>query len=183
MAVTTAAVVGTGLAVKGQRDAKKQASAGISAQKDQNATNEAFIREQAAKAREDILPQFGLAQEARQQGAQAALDVFGQTIPQQAGVFQAGNVGAQQALLAGLPQIQNALLGRPVDLSGLQAQQLPFDTGFAQQQLPQFAASPLQTQAEIDAAAALQAPQLQQQQPAVRGGGGFLSRKIPGLLA
>jgi len=146
-----AAVVGAGVAVKSSLDAKKQGEAALNAQKDQNSKNTAFIQQQAELAREDIIPQFQLGQEARQQGAQAALDVFGQTIPQQAGVFQAGNVGAQQALLAGLPQIQNALLGQNVDLSGLQVQQLPIDTGFAQQQVPEFAASPIQSQAQIAA--------------------------------
>ena len=71
-------------------------------------------------------------------GTQAALDVFGQTIPQQFGTFQAGNVGAQGALLAGLPQFQSAILGLPTDLSGMQPQRLAVDTSFAQQQLPAF---------------------------------------------
>jgi len=38
--------------------------------------------------------------------------------------FQQGNVQAQQALLAGLPQMQNAIMGRAVDTRGLQPVQL-----------------------------------------------------------
>lgn len=106
-----------------------------------NAAAQQLIAEQTEAARADILSLFPAAEQAAQQGFQGALDVFGQTIPQQVSAFQGGNVGAQQALLSGLPQIQNAILGRPVDLSGLQAQQLPVDTSFAQQQVPQFQSS------------------------------------------
>lgn len=112
-----------------------------SAQKDTKRANkraQQFIEEKAAEARADALALFPGFEQNVQAGAQGALDIFGQAVPQQLGAFQTGNVGAQQALLAGLPQIQNAILGRPVDLSGLQAQQLPVDLGFAQQQLPQF---------------------------------------------
>ena len=69
------------------------------------------------QGRQDVLAAFPKAQEARRQGFQGALDVFGQSIPQQLQAFQGGNVGAQQALLGGLPQQQNAILGLPTDLS------------------------------------------------------------------
>jgi len=97
-----------------------------------------FIKSQAAQARGDA---YGLApagQDNRNMGYQAALDVLGMTIPQQFSTFQQGNVGAQGALLAGLPQVQNAILGLPTDLSGLQPQAINYDASFAQQQLPNF---------------------------------------------
>jgi len=112
-----------------------------SAQKAQSRANKQsakLIAEKAEEARTDVLSLFPAFEQNIQAGAQGALDILGQAIPQQLGAFQAGNVGAQQALLTGLPQIQNAILGQPVDLSGLQAQQLPVDLSFAQQQLPQF---------------------------------------------
>ena len=115
-----------------------------SAQKAQtkaNAAAQEFIAGQAAGAREDILRLAPAAEEARNLGFQGALDVFGQTIPQQLQAFQAGNVGAQQQLAAGTPQSINALLGQPVDLSVLQPQTLDFSTQFAQQQLPEFTSS------------------------------------------
>ena len=105
-------------------------------QKKANEELRKLIGEGAAGARQDVLDIFPSAEGARTAGFQGALDVLGQTIPQQFGTFQAGNVGAQQALLAGLPQFQNAILGLPTDLSGLQPQTIPFDTSFAQQQLP-----------------------------------------------
>lgn len=101
-----------------------------------NAAAQQFIAQQAQAARGDVLRLFPQAQQNLAQGTQAALDVLGQTVPQQFSTFQQGNVGAQQALLAGLPQIQNAILGQPVNLSGLQPQTIEFDAGFAQQQLP-----------------------------------------------
>ena len=120
------------------------------ATKQANARTLDFIKQQGQVARQDAIPLFGSAFENRNLGAQAALDVFGQTIPQQFGTFQQGNVGAQQQLLAGLPQFQNAILGLPADLSGLQPQTIDVDTSFAQQQLPEFVspqqALPQQTQ-------------------------------------
>lgn len=97
-----------------------------------------LIRQGVAEAKKDITPLFAGARQSGQQGFQGALDVFGQTLPQQAQAFQGGNVAAQQALLAGFPQFQNAILGGQVDLSGLQPfqPQLP-DFSFSQQQLPQ----------------------------------------------
>ena len=89
-------------------------------------------------ARKDILNLVPAADINRNLGFQGALDIIGQTTPQQLGVLQQGNVQAQQQLLAGLPQIQNALLGRGVDLAALQPRALNVDSSFAQQKLPEF---------------------------------------------
>ena len=97
-----------------------------------------FTREATEQARSDVNRLFPQAQLTGQQGFQAALDVFGQSLPAQANTFQQGNVGAQQAILAGLPQMQNALFGNQVDFSQMQPfeMQTP-DLGFFNQQLPQ----------------------------------------------
>lgn len=133
-----AAIGGVGASLFGANQDRKASDRALREQRRQNESNEAFIREQAGKARQDILPLFDNAAQNRILGSQAALDIFGQSLPAQAQAFQQGNVGAQQSLLAGLPQVQNAILGNPVDLSGLQPQQLNVDTSFMQQQLPQF---------------------------------------------
>ena len=115
-----------------------------SAQKAQIAANAEtlkFIKEIGAKAGEEAKQLFQTAEGNLQTGMQAGLNIFGQAIPQQLSTFQQGNVGAQEQLLAGLPQIQNALLGQQVDLSGLQPKQVQFDPSFFQQQLPQFQGS------------------------------------------
>mgnify|MGYP003645586734 FL=1 len=94
-------------------------------------------REMAAQGRKDVNDNMAIAQQQANQGFQGALDVFGQSNPAQMDVFQQGNLGAQQALIAGLPQIQNAILGGNVDLSGLQPFQVQQpDMSFMQQTLP-----------------------------------------------
>ncbi len=95
-----------------------------------------LIARQTAIAREEAVPLFGGAQESQRLGFQAALDVFGESIPEQLRTFQQGNVGAQEQLITGLPQIQAALLGQPVDFGAFQPQTITPQAGFAQQQLP-----------------------------------------------
>lgn len=138
MAVTTAAVIGAGAAVAGVAQSAKNSKDAINAQKDQNQTNEAFIKSQGARSRQHIIPLFEASQKNLAAGAQSSMDIFKQTIPGQAEAFTEGNYRAQQQLLAGLPQIKNALMGLPVDLSGLQAQRLPVDTSFANATMPNF---------------------------------------------
>ena len=103
-----------------------------------NARAQQFIEEQSAKAERANLRLFDAGQENLLTGNQAALDIYNQTIPEQFNAFQQGNVGAQQQLVAGLPQMQNALMGLPVDYSVLQPQQIQTNMGFIPQQLPQF---------------------------------------------
>ncbi len=108
----------------------------VSAQVDAGDKSSQQLAASTAQARNDLFKLFPAAQQNTQQGYQGALDVFKQALPQQAGVFQAGNVAAQNQLLAGMPQYQNAILGAPVDYSQFQATQLEqpsFD--FANQQL------------------------------------------------
>lgn len=113
---------------------KKAAQAGIRNLEE----SQRLVSEGRVEAEGKIQPLFAGARESGRQGFQAGLDVFRQALPQQTQQFQGGNVAAQQALIAGLPQFQNAILGGQVDLSGLQPfQSQPIDFSFAQQQLPQ----------------------------------------------
>lgn len=90
-----------------------------------------------AEAKASVLPLFGQARNDLQQGFQGALDVFSQSLPAQVQAFQGGNVAAQQQLLAGLPQFQNAILGGNIDYSQLQPTQVQTpDLGFFSQRLP-----------------------------------------------
>jgi len=50
--------------------------------------------------------------------------MYKQAYPAMQNMFQQGNVQAQQALIRGLPQMQNAIMGNPVDMSAFQAVQL-----------------------------------------------------------
>jgi hypothetical protein len=112
------------------------------AQIKQNAAATALIAEKGEEAAEIANQLFPASDVNRNLGLQAALDVIGQSAPQQFSAFQQGNVGAQQALLSGQQQVQNAILGLPASLSGMQPQAVQFDPGFLQQQLPDFITSP-----------------------------------------
>ena len=96
-------------------------------------------KQATAQARKDAIPLFQSSQENALQGFQGALDIFGQTVPQQQQVFQGGNVAAQNALLSGLGQQQAAILGQQLNPNALQAQTLNLpDISTFQQQLPEF---------------------------------------------
>ena len=112
--VAAAAVVGGVSSSMAASDAARaQDKAGRSATQQTKASN--------IRARDDVNRLFSGANKAAQGGFQDALDVYGQSAPAQAGLFQQGNIGAQNAILSGLPQMQNAILGGNVDLSQLQA--------------------------------------------------------------
>lgn len=102
------------------------------AQQQVNAATQRFIEQQAGQARTDVSSLFPSAQQAVAQGAQGALDVIGQGIPEQLRAFTGGNVGAQQALQTTLPQFQAAILGQPVDFGAFQPVDLGFDASFLQ---------------------------------------------------
>ena len=120
----------------------------------QNQQAKDLIERNSIQARADALDLFPTSDINRNRGLQAAFNVIGDTIPQQFDTIRQGNVGAQQALLAGLPQIQNAILGQQVDLSGLVPQSIDVDTSFAQQQVPDFRLAGVTQAAEDERAAA-----------------------------
>mgnify|MGYP003635335939 FL=1 len=124
--------------VAGSVISSSSAKAGVKAQEKQNERSEAFIREQAINARNDAIPLYNAAQENRGIGTQAALDVFEETVPEQGRLFTAGNMAAQGTMLSGLEQSNNAILGMPVDYSGLQPQEFTPNYGFLEQGIPEF---------------------------------------------
>ena len=87
-------------------------------------TAAAETRRAANEARADIFKLFPASQDALSTGYQGASDIFGQSAPQQADIFQQGNVAAQQQIAAGMPQFQNAILGGQVDYNQFQPTQL-----------------------------------------------------------
>ncbi len=133
-----AAVIGGGASIAASNADRKQAEKAFDTQTSQNASNADFLSKQANIGSSQAEALFGAAGKNRIRAGREALKIFGETMPQQLRTFQEGNVGAQQQLLAGLPQIQNALLGRQVDLSGLQPTNINVDTGFTQRTLPAF---------------------------------------------
>ena len=123
--------------VAGSVISSSSAKAGVKAQEKQNERSEAFIREQAINARNDAIPLYNAGQENRGIGTQAALDVFEETVPEQGRLFTAGNMAAQGTMLSGLEQSNNAILGMPVDYSGLQPQEFTPNYGFLEQGIPE----------------------------------------------
>lgn len=97
-----------------------------SAQKGQIAQNAAattFIKDMGTQGRNDMLSLAPSAEQNRNSGYQAALDIFSQTVPGQIGAFTAGNTSAQAAILGGDPSITT----------------INPNTSFSAQQLPQYA--------------------------------------------
>lgn len=119
-ALIAGAAVSGGAALLDNKNQKKATKS----MEDQKAASQKFIEDSVKQARSDIFKLFPAAQQSRQQGLQAGLDLYKQAYPAMMNSFQQGNVGAQNALLQGLPQIQNAIQGNPVNLQGLQAVQL-----------------------------------------------------------
>ena len=115
--------------------------AGQKSQKRENEKNRDFIRESTDMARADINTLFPQAAEARLGGFQGAQDIFASAVPQQFNAFQQGNQQAQATTGMAPQQIQNALLGLPVDFGFLQPQQV-------QQPDFSFLNQPLQPQAQ-----------------------------------
>lgn len=111
------------------KDAAKQQTRALEQAQD-------YTREATQQARGDIMDLFPQAQAASNAGYQQALNMFGQAAPQQMQMAQQGNQNAQATLLAGLPQMNNALLGMPVDYSALQQQNVTYDPSLFSQQLP-----------------------------------------------
>lgn len=136
-----AAAVSVAGGVAANNSQKEQAENAIGAQRSQIAGSEDFIKRQGSRSRRDALPLFDAAEQSTNLGFQGALDIFNQSMPQQFDTFQQGNLGAQQALLSGQQQQQNAILGLPASLSGMQPQAISFNTDFTQQQLPEFISS------------------------------------------
>ncbi len=117
------------------------------AQIEANRSSEQFIRQQAERARNDVLNIFPAGDEARNQSLNQALAIFGQSAPAQADAFAEGNTAAQAALLGGLSQFQNAILGRSVDFSALQPTRITPDFSSIQNvALPDFSSGASEVQ-------------------------------------
>lgn len=117
VATSTAMLLGAGATVGAAAIDAKSAKNSVKSAERQRAESQAFIEKNIQQARGDLFRLFPQAQESRRAGAQAGLDLFSQSIPAQMNAFQDGNVAAQNTLIQGLPQVQNALLGNRVTLN------------------------------------------------------------------
>jgi len=131
---TTIAVLGTAATLSSASKDRSQARQATAAGKEISEDNLALAREQAeasrkfieksiAQGRTDLLKLFPAAQESRRAGIQAGLDIFNQTIPQQVGAFEQGNLQAQRTVAGALPNRIAALKGTPMNLNSMQPSQ------------------------------------------------------------
>ena len=127
-----------------------------------------MLRQATAPAKADALPLFDDAMAQSQGGYQDAINLLSGSLAPQMGMTQGGNVAAQQTLLAGMPQFQNAILGAPVDYSAFQPSQIDYS-----QYLPQQAPQTYYTRQQEAAA--------QQPVPEVPAGSGQGSQNFQGI--
>lgn len=85
-----------------------------------NERTQRFIEEQAGLARDDVNRLLPMAADSARSGYESAFGLMQGIAPQQIDAIRQGNISAQENLLAGLPQMQAALLGGPVDNSVFQ---------------------------------------------------------------
>lgn len=111
-----AAVVATvGSGVASSRAATKAADKAAEGSDAQQAASRELIADSASLARRDVQRIFPQAQGDLLSGAAGAVDILGQGVTEQQRLLSAGNVGAQQTLGQGFGNIQNALLGLPIN--------------------------------------------------------------------
>ena len=133
IATSTALLLGGGAAVGAAALDRKSATESVKSAQRQRDESQAFIEKNINQARGDLFRLFPQAQESRRLGAQAGLDLIAQTVPQQLGAFQQGNIGAQDITAAGFRQQLNAVLGQPIQTD---FQPVRIDTDFQVPDLP-----------------------------------------------
>lgn len=104
------AVVGGAISSRGAKSAAKAGAEGQQAAA-------AIIAEQTERAREMIFKLVPIGEQNLLTGSQAALNILGQSVGPTMDLQRGGNIAAQETLLAGMPQVEAALRGQPVDYS------------------------------------------------------------------
>ena len=118
IAMTAASLGGSILGNKAQKDAAKQAEA-------QRQANMGLIQQYGNRASETLLPGYQQAQDIRQQALNQNLGMAGSTFRPMIEQMQSGDRMAQESILAGLMGQRNAILGKDIDYSALQPQNVP----------------------------------------------------------
>ena len=127
---TALAIAGVGAtvgsAVIGSRASSKAADSARAGQ------DKAFDATSAAanSARNDVNSLFGKSADIRRQTFGDTADFLNQSIGRQIQPFQEGNMAAQEQVSSALPQINNAIMGNPVDFSGFAPKQISQPSDF-----------------------------------------------------
>ena len=131
-------LAGAGASIYAANKDSESRSDATQAAVDQRNQSQAFIEKNMNQARNDILNLYPSIQDSQRQGFNASLDLYKKSIPMRMNAFTQGNIGAQNQIIKGLPQIQNALLGRKIDTSGFQPQSIGYSGDTSLPQSPQF---------------------------------------------
>lgn len=123
-------------AIFGGKDSSAQ-----KAQIDANAADRALFQKNTDTGIRKTEALMNAGDENRNMSFQQALSLLGGSLPAQLDVQQQGNVGAQQQLIQGLPMIQAALMGNPVNLASLQPTRITPDMSWNNTKLPDFKSS------------------------------------------
>lgn len=87
----------------------------------------AYAERAEGRARRDANRLIPEATDARNQGLQNQIDFLSQAAPLSLNAFQQGNVGAQEILAGSAPQIQNAIMGLPINYDFLAPRTIDYD--------------------------------------------------------
>jgi hypothetical protein len=120
-------------AIFGGKDSSAQ-----KAQIDANAQDRALFERLAGESRDAAISLTGAGRENQNMAFEQVLQLLGASIPQQLSVQQQGNIGAQRQLIQGLPNIQAALMGNPINMAAMQPTRISYNTDFMNQSLPKF---------------------------------------------
>jgi hypothetical protein len=94
----------------------------------QNALNASASATSSAEG--SVRDLFGKAQVQQDTGINNAMDFLNTSIGRQIQPFQQGNMAAQEQVSSALPQINNAIMGNPVDFSGFAPKQISQPSDF-----------------------------------------------------
>jgi hypothetical protein len=122
--IAAGAALGAGAGLYSADKSAESQDDAMNAQQKQNLDNQDFIKRQGDLSKQDADTLYRKAQADRDTGTNAAMDIYGTGMKQQLQTTGNASIRAQDALLAGNQQFQNAILGLPVDNSALQSHML-----------------------------------------------------------
>jgi hypothetical protein len=129
--IAGATVVSTGVGAYSANKASKESAKGIK-------SGLAQSLELTNKARQDVINLFDMSSKKTAASTGAALDFYKQNAQARTQPYLQGNQGAQRAIGLGATQVNNAILGLPVDMSFTNQPQVQADyTGIQGATLPQ----------------------------------------------
>jgi len=126
MSAIKVAVATVGSSILGGISSRNASKRAAEAAKDSSAAQLALTREMAEKSRGAINNFIPQATNARNQGLQNQANFLSSALPATTDFMQQGNMNAQNTISGSMPQIQNAIMGGPVDYGFMAPQQIDY---------------------------------------------------------